>query len=169
VVCVGLEGGGRRTDRAQGWSLVTAECTNHVTRPCACPRLLGCPPPHLPPAALPTTCLLLVQTSEEKPLKAKAGKSPLCSDAVDTDDEGADGEDTPSFRDIGVCEELCRSIEELGWKKPSAIQVQSLPKALKGHDVIGLAKTGSGKTAAFAIPILQVGGVRGFPPRPYSA
>jgi hypothetical protein len=76
---------------------------------------------------------------------------------VDTDEEGdAPVGDAPSFRDIGVCEELCRSIDELGWKKPSAIQVQSLPVALKGHDVIGLAKTGSGKTAAFAIPILQV-------------
>lgn len=43
----------------------------------------------------------------------------------------------------------------LGWKRPSDIQREALPHALKGRDVIGLAKTGSGKTGAFAIPILQ--------------
>ncbi len=75
----------------------------------------------------------------------------------ESESEGEDADDAPkTFKEIGVCEELCKTIDELGWKKPSAIQVQSIPMALKGHDVIGLAKTGSGKTAAFAIPILQV-------------
>ena len=43
----------------------------------------------------------------------------------------------------------------LGWKIPSDIQAQSIPQALAGKDVIGLAQTGSGKTGAFALPILQ--------------
>jgi ATP-dependent RNA helicase DDX47/RRP3 len=43
----------------------------------------------------------------------------------------------------------------LGWKTPTSIQVDAIPHAFKGHDLIGLAQTGSGKTAAFALPILQ--------------
>ena len=89
-------------------------------------------------------------TSEHS--KGKSPKVPVVEESESEDDTA----EVVSFRDIGVCEELCKTIDELGWKKPSAIQVQSIPKALEGHDVIGLAKTGSGKTAAFAIPILQV-------------
>ena len=50
---------------------------------------------------------------------------------------------------------LCSSIEGLGWTSPTNIQQQTLPEALEGKDIIGLAETGSGKTGAFAIPILQ--------------
>ena len=42
----------------------------------------------------------------------------------------------------------------MGYKKPSKIQEDSLPYTLKGRDMIGLAETGSGKTAAFAIPVI---------------
>jgi ATP-dependent helicase YprA (DUF1998 family) len=72
---------------------------------------------------------------------------------VETNDATGTG---ATFAEIGVCEALCDTIESLGWKLPTAIQVQAIPKALEHHDIIGLAKTGSGKTAAFAIPILQV-------------
>lgn len=64
-------------------------------------------------------------------------------------------EEVHTFASLGVCEQLTEACDALGWKKPSAIQVQSLPLALEGRDLIGLAQTGSGKTAAFAIPILQ--------------
>jgi ATP-dependent RNA helicase DDX47/RRP3 len=50
---------------------------------------------------------------------------------------------------------LCEACERLGWKSPSRIQQESIPVALAGRDVIGLAETGSGKTGAFVIPILQ--------------
>ena len=49
----------------------------------------------------------------------------------------------------------CKTIESLNWKRPSKIQRETLPYALAGRDVIGLAETGSGKTGAFAIPVLQ--------------
>jgi ATP-dependent RNA helicase DDX47/RRP3 len=42
----------------------------------------------------------------------------------------------------------------MGYKHPSRIQAESLPYTLKGRDIIGLAETGSGKTAAFAIPVI---------------
>lgn len=60
-----------------------------------------------------------------------------------------------SFRDLGIIEPLCEACEALGYKAPTAIQAQSIPHALEGRDLIGLAETGSGKTAAFALPILQ--------------
>jgi len=55
----------------------------------------------------------------------------------------------------GVVKELCEACEQLKWTKPSAIQRQALPVALSGKDIIGIAETGSGKTGAFALPILQ--------------
>ncbi|XP_020591812.1 DEAD-box ATP-dependent RNA helicase 10-like [Phalaenopsis equestris] len=66
----------------------------------------------------------------------------------------ADG-DERTFKSLGVCEQLVETCESLGWKTPSKIQVESIPHALEGRDVIGLAQTGSGKTGAFALPIIQ--------------
>ncbi|CAK5025074.1 unnamed protein product [Meloidogyne enterolobii] len=60
-----------------------------------------------------------------------------------------------TFKELGINEELCSACERIGWKKPMPIQQKVIPIALKGRDVIGLAETGSGKTAAFALPILQ--------------
>ncbi|KAJ5172182.1 ATP-dependent rRNA helicase rrp3 [Penicillium capsulatum] len=60
-----------------------------------------------------------------------------------------------SFKELGVIESLCEACETLGYKAPTPIQSESIPLALQGRDIIGLAETGSGKTAAFAIPILQ--------------
>ncbi|RHY92531.1 hypothetical protein DYB37_013398 [Aphanomyces astaci] len=60
-----------------------------------------------------------------------------------------------SFLELGVNPALCESIAALGWTRPSKIQQKSLPAALAGKDIIGLAETGSGKTGAFVIPILQ--------------
>ncbi|XP_066563752.1 putative ATP-dependent RNA helicase DDX47 [Amia ocellicauda] len=73
------------------------------------------------------------------------------------DEDGGEQEpDTPrSFKDLGVTEVLCEACEQLGWKNPTKIQVEAIPVALEGRDIIGLAETGSGKTGAFALPILQ--------------
>ncbi|XP_073983148.1 probable ATP-dependent RNA helicase DDX47 isoform X1 [Rhodnius prolixus] len=60
-----------------------------------------------------------------------------------------------SFKDLGIVDSLCEACATLQWKKPTKIQLEAIPLALQGRDVIGLAETGSGKTAAFAIPILQ--------------
>lgn len=63
--------------------------------------------------------------------------------------------DTGSFSGLGIEPSLCAVIETLGWKSPTEIQQKSIPEALTGRDIIGLAETGSGKTGAFAIPILH--------------
>jgi len=55
----------------------------------------------------------------------------------------------------GVTDVLCETCETLKWKAPTKIQKEAIPVALQGKDIIGLAETGSGKTGAFAIPILQ--------------
>ncbi|NWS60937.1 DDX47 helicase, partial [Chunga burmeisteri] len=64
-------------------------------------------------------------------------------------------EEPRSFKDLGVTDVLCEACDQLGWKVPTKIQVEAIPVALQGRDVIGLAETGSGKTGAFALPILQ--------------
>ncbi|KAM3957137.1 putative ATP-dependent RNA helicase DDX47 [Aphomia sociella] len=64
-------------------------------------------------------------------------------------------EEAVTFKDLGVVDVLCEACEELKWKHPSKIQKEAIPVALQGKDIIGLAETGSGKTGAFALPILQ--------------
>ncbi|CAN0506751.1 unnamed protein product, partial [Ectocarpus sp. 8 AP-2014] len=60
-----------------------------------------------------------------------------------------------SFESLGVTGPLCEAAAQLGWTHATEIQRQALPLAFEGKDVIGLAETGSGKTGAFALPILQ--------------
>lgn len=59
------------------------------------------------------------------------------------------------FKKLGIIDILVDACEQLGFKKPTAIQEQSIPPALEGRDIMGFASTGSGKTAAFALPVLQ--------------
>ncbi|MBZ0119482.1 MAG: DEAD/DEAH box helicase [Sandaracinaceae bacterium] len=62
----------------------------------------------------------------------------------------------PSFRDLGLIEPLLRALADTGYERPTPIQAQAIPPALEGRDVLGCAQTGTGKTAAFALPILQI-------------
>jgi ATP-dependent RNA helicase RhlE len=60
-----------------------------------------------------------------------------------------------SFAELGLRPELLRAVEEAGYTTPTPIQVQAIPVVLAGKDVMGGAQTGTGKTAGFALPILQ--------------
>jgi ATP-dependent RNA helicase DeaD len=60
-----------------------------------------------------------------------------------------------SFHDLGLSPEIQLALDELGYEEPTAVQVQAIPELLAGHDVIGQAQTGTGKTAAFGLPLLQ--------------
>ena len=59
------------------------------------------------------------------------------------------------FTDLGLDARVLAALEEVGYEKPSPIQEQTIPLLLEGHDVVGLAQTGTGKTAAFALPALS--------------
>lgn len=60
-----------------------------------------------------------------------------------------------SFGDLGLIDPLLDALAKLNFTAPTEIQAEALPHALQGRDIIGVAETGSGKTAAFALPILQ--------------
>ena len=61
---------------------------------------------------------------------------------------------TTKFEELGLGAEIIKALEENGFEAPFPIQEQAIPLILKGIDVIGQAHTGTGKTAAFALPIL---------------
>jgi ATP-dependent RNA helicase DeaD len=65
-------------------------------------------------------------------------------------------ENNTKFSDLGISKEILQAVEEMGYTQPSPIQEQAIPFVLEGHDVIGQAQTGTGKTAAFAIPIIDL-------------
>jgi len=60
-----------------------------------------------------------------------------------------------SFKELGLSPQIQQALDELGFDEPTPIQDQAIPELLGGHDVIGQAQTGTGKTAAFGLPLLQ--------------
>lgn len=63
--------------------------------------------------------------------------------------------DASAFAALGLDAELVKALSFLGYTKPTPIQSQAIPAALEGRDIVGLAQTGTGKTAAFCLPLLQ--------------
>ncbi|AGP84418.1 DEAD/DEAH box helicase [Alteromonas mediterranea] len=59
-----------------------------------------------------------------------------------------------TFKDLNLPEPILQALEKVGYEKPSPIQAESIPLLLEGHDLLGQAQTGTGKTAAFALPML---------------
>ena len=74
------------------------------------------------------------------------------------------------FAALGLPSALLQAVDKLGWASPSPVQLDAIPIALAGHDLVGLAQTGSGKTGAFVLPLLNA--LSQFPPakprRPYA-
>src|SRR5690606_7223065 len=69
--------------------------------------------------------------------------------ATDVEPEG------PVFADLGLADKVLKALRAVGYEKPSPIQAATIPALMDGSDVVGLAQTGTGKTAAFALPILS--------------
>ncbi len=61
---------------------------------------------------------------------------------------------TPQFEQLGLPENILKALKELGYETPSPIQAKAIPTLLSGKDILGQAQTGTGKTAAFALPLL---------------
>ena len=81
---------------------------------------------------------------------------------ADTGDEGADGaepdakpDEEVTFADLGLPVDLLRAVTDMGYVTPTAIQREAIPVLLAGRDVVGVAQTGTGKTAAFGLPLLD--------------
>ena len=60
-----------------------------------------------------------------------------------------------SFRDLGLSETVLKALDTVGYETPTPIQIRTIPVMLEGRDILGLAQTGTGKTAAFALPLLS--------------
>ena len=71
-------------------------------------------------------------------------------------------EQSITFAELGLAQEILEAVRDAGYERPTPIQAEAIPLALKGRDLIGLAQTGTGKTAAFTLPILDrlIGGPR---------
>lgn len=63
--------------------------------------------------------------------------------------------DSTTFADLGIDDRVLRALTDVGYESPSPIQAATIPPLMAGNDVVGLAQTGTGKTAAFAVPILS--------------
>ena len=72
---------------------------------------------------------------------------------------------SPAFADLGLSAALLQALGEVGYESPSPIQAETIPVLLSGRDMLGQAQTGTGKTAAFALPILSRLEVRPGPPQ----
>ena len=59
------------------------------------------------------------------------------------------------FHSLGVTRQFINAMEDMGYEEPTEIQVKAIPRLLAGQDLIGIAQTGTGKTAAFVVPMLQ--------------
>ena len=60
-----------------------------------------------------------------------------------------------NFENLGLCSEIQKAVKYMGFEEASPIQAKAIPVILEGKDIIGQAQTGTGKTAAFGIPLLQ--------------
>ena len=69
--------------------------------------------------------------------------------------EKAAADSKPGFESLGLDENVQRAVKKVGYETPSPIQAETIPTLMEGRDVVGLAQTGTGKTAAFALPILS--------------
>ncbi|UGS28470.1 DEAD/DEAH box helicase [Microbacterium resistens] len=73
----------------------------------------------------------------------------------DSPDDAEGGATPPGFDALGITGPVLKAIRDLGYETPSPIQQATIPTLLSGRDVVGMAQTGTGKTAAFALPILE--------------
>lgn len=107
------------------------------------------------PSSSPEASTSKVQIQDETEDQGISDQEQLEAEEVEEEEEEEETTPTATFSSLGVHPSICEACESMGFKNPTPIQTQAIPEALSGRDIIGLAQTGSGKTAAFSIPILQ--------------
>lgn len=103
------------------------------------------------PTGKPASTTAAATAPKSSPPPNPAEKSPVSSSAPAQNPAPTDG-----FTTLGLDERLLRSLAELGYEEPTPIQREAIPPLLAGRDLAGQAATGTGKTAAFALPLLQL-------------
>ena len=83
------------------------------------------------------------------------GASPAREDVTVSPSPTASPDAPQTFADLGLHDALLKALNDLGYEEPTPIQREAIPLLLQGHDLLGQAATGTGKTAAFALPLLQ--------------
>ncbi len=126
------------------------------------------PTPVLHETAAPEAAVTQPEMSRSEPAAAASEE-----DSEHTGDEDAAEDDTPPslipiaegpppelarplFSDLGLSAEVLRAVDEMGYRHPTPIQEQAIPYVLMGRDVMGTAQTGTGKTAGFTLPMLDI-------------
>jgi superfamily II DNA/RNA helicase len=95
---------------------------------------------------------------EESVELARSGSMPEPESGSETVENGlaASEQRLVSFADLGLSEPILRAVQEMGYLHPTPIQEQAIPIVLMGRDVLGAAQTGTGKTAGFTLPMLDI-------------
>ena len=88
---------------------------------------------------------------KEQPAKTEVSPAVEGADPVDVPDEGS----ALSFENLGIEPKILKALKDMGFDSPTPIQAETIPAEIAGRDVIGQAQTGTGKTAAFGIPMLM--------------
>src|SRR4051812_6522177 len=86
----------------------------------------------------------------------EASQTPVASEALPADALVEATVPENSFRTLGLNDSIVRAVERSGYHTPTPIQAKTIPLILAGRDILGQAQTGTGKTAAFALPLLQM-------------
>ena len=93
-------------------------------------------------------------TETEKVSETEAGDKPQADDTPKADEPKAE-EPKNGFEKLDLPDSVIAAVKKVGYEQPSPIQAQTIPLLMQGRDVVGLAQTGTGKTAAFALPVLS--------------
>ncbi len=99
---------------------------------------------------------------EDRPVAGDGDAEPYDQPEDDDPDDDDDHESAPAepartlFSDLGLSEEVLRAIADMGYRHPTPIQEQAIPYVLMTRDVMGTAQTGTGKTASFTLPLLDI-------------
>ena len=99
-------------------------------------------------------------TSPQNPgIECQKSEAPAAAGAAAPTDSAAEPDRSDSeivFADLGLSPELQRAVDEAGYRKPTPIQAQGIPHVMKRRDIIGIAQTGTGKTASFTLPMIEL-------------